>query len=274
MLISLGKNLNTGYSFDYLVKMGGHTLIAGITGYGKTNEVNLMLYQMAKNSKIQLVLCNAAGKADYIQWLPRASAVAVGVKATDNAVDTLLDIMDTRYRDLLPAGIKQGMTPAMARELALSGSRLVEISDDMPLLVLVIDEFVQYLFASKKNVTKLMTLITLSRAAGMLVILANQRPSHEVVPTQIRENMPFKICFALDRFGAAMMFGTQADEIPLEELNIPGQGYGIVDGERQAFPFIAPECNELVVGRKAIQTEGLRKEIKGIDWYKDDGLAA
>jgi hypothetical protein len=91
--------------------------------------------------------------------------------------------------------------------------------------------------------------------------------------TQIRENMPFKICFALDRFGAAMMFGSQADEIPLEELDTPGEGYAIVDGQRQAIPFIAPECNEKAVGKKAIQTEHLRKEIKGIDWYLDDELA-
>jgi S-DNA-T family DNA segregation ATPase FtsK/SpoIIIE len=270
MRISLGKDLNTGYSLDYEIKMGGHTMVAGLTGFGKSNEVNYILYQMAKYSQIQMIICNAIGKPDYIQWLPRASAVAIGLGATNDAVDGLIDLMMTRYKDLLPAGIKQGMTPRMAREIALQGARSVQISDDLPLIVLVIDEFVQYLLVKKfKSTEKLMTLVTLLRAAGGIVILATQRPSHEVVSTQIRENMPYKIAFALDRFGCAMMFGSQADEIPLEELDTPGEGYAIVDGQRIAIPFIAPECNEKVVGAKAIQTEHLRQEIKGIEWYSD-----
>lgn len=272
MKISLGKSLNTADPLEYRIKMGGHTLIAGITGYGKSNQVNYMLYQMAKFSQIQMVVCNAANKADYIQWLPRASAVATGIQATDNAVDHLLEVMHSRYRDLLPPGIKGGMTPSMARELSYSGQRLVRISDDLPLIILVIDEFVQYLLAERKHTKKLMALVTLSRAAGMLVILATQRPSHEVVSTQIRENMPFKISFALDRFGAQMMFGSQAEEIDLESLDTPGLGYAIVDGSRGFTPFIAPECTEKDVGIRAVATESLRQEIKKLDWYCDDSL--
>lgn len=275
MQVTLGKRLDLGEPLRFTLKGGHHMLIAGLTGFGKSNEINYMLYQASRFSQVQFVICNAAGKPDYVQWLPRASAVAVGKLATDAAIDGALDIMHERYATLLPEGISSHMTDAMARAYALTTSRQVVISDDMPLIVIIIDEFVQYLAGrgtKDRNTAKLHELITIGRAAGMLVILATQRPSVNVASTDLRENVPFKVSFALDRNGAHMVFGDQADEVPLEELDIPGHGYAIVDGQRANIPFIAPECPERAAGLRAIETEDLRMDFKEIDRYSDDNL--
>jgi S-DNA-T family DNA segregation ATPase FtsK/SpoIIIE len=274
--ISLGKRLDYPGNLVWHMKMGGHILIAGLTGFGKTNEVNLILYQAASHRQVQMVLCNASGKTDYLNWLPRASSVALGVEATDAVVDACIEIMERRYRDLIPAGASHNMTPGLARQIALEGVRKVEITDDVPLILLVIDEFVQYLAGRKgpQRIAKLTKLVTISRAAGMVLVLATQRPSHDLVTTNIRENIPYKVSFALDKGGAGMVFGNLAENIPLDELTIPGQGYAMIDGERESLMFLAPEVNETASARKAIQTEHLRVPPKELAdyWYVDSNL--
>lgn len=262
-IISLGKRLDTGGPFSFVFDLGCHILIAGMTGFGKSNEINFLLSQLCNYEDVQFILCSAKGGSDFLQWLPRASHIAVGAEATDMAVDMAIEILRQRYSDLVP---EADITTDEGIAAVMAAVRKVTITKDLPLIVFVLDEFVEYLNADrKKNVErsgKLHTLVTLSRAIGIDLIFATQRPSQYSAPTDIRENMPYHIGFRMDKNGTEMVFGRGTmSEVPLNDLDIPGNGYGITPKVLEPTPFIAPECEDGYCRQLAWASARLRKTL-------------
>lgn len=268
----IGRRLDTGEWLTASELPGAHVLVAGMTGWGKTNEVNYFLWQMADNPYKQFVLCNAAGKPDYVQWFPRAACVAVGKEATDKALDILINIMQERYHNLIGIGMDDEITDEVALRLARTTARSITPSPELPMIELVMDEFVEYMKGpgGANRLRKVHTLLTIGRAAGIRLILATQRPSDEQANTDIREQCSVRVGFAMDANGAVMVFGPAGKGLPVETIATKGQGFAIGDGMRMPIPFIAPECNEAVVFEKAIDTKVLRISLPGMDRYYDD----
>ena len=259
-MVSLGKRLDNGKHLRFRFDLGTHLLFAGITGFGKSNQINLVLSQLATSDDVQFLVANAKGGTDFMAWLPRASIVAIGPDATDKMVNEALTILRDRYKMLIPEGdidTEEGMAALMAAE------RKIVITPYMPLVLVVIDEFVEYLKGGSSNqrAHKLHSLATLGRAVGVTLLIAAQRPSQWSAPTDIRENIPYHISFRLDKYGTEMLFGrgTMSD-VPLNKLEIPGHGYAIVPGELSPVPFIAPEVTTELCASLAWQTARLRQK--------------
>lgn len=265
-----GMRLDTGSAIGFEARPGNGILVAGVTGFGKSNEINYWLYQLAPNPHVAFILCSPAGKPDYVQWLPRASAIAIGKEATDVILEETLDLMNERYRGLVPP-ISNDITDEEAIRIATTTSRQVTIGPGMPMVFVVIDEFVEYLKGSggAARVRRTHSLLTISRAAGMLNCLATQRPSDEQANTDIREQMPIRVCFATDSGGAVMVFGEAGRGLPVGKIKTRGQGYTIAEGARMPVPFIAPECKEEVAAQRAAETARFRHKLP-VTRYLDD----
>jgi len=174
-------------------------------------------------------------------------------------VDEALVILKDRYQLLMPEAdinTEDGMAILMAAQ------RKIVITPYNPLILVVVDEFVEYLKHGKtgERAHKLHSIATLGRAVGVNLLVAAQRPSQWSAPTDIRENIPYHISFRLDKYGTEMIFGkgTMSD-VPLSNLEIPGHGFAIVRGELSPVPFIAPEVTVELCTELAWRTARLRQ---------------
>ena len=115
------------------------------------------------------------------------------------------------YNELSPAEIYRRVQPADDEE----AKRLVH---PMPYIVIVIDEFGDLMMMMKKEVeAHIIRLAQKSRAAGIHLVLATQKPTVDVVTGLIKSNLPARICFqvtsrtdsrvVLDEMGADKLLG-------------------------------------------------------------------
>ena len=158
-----------------------NVLVGGEPGAGKSVFLSLLVAAAALDPNVTLTLLD--GKlVELAAWRPCA-ANSVGPSVSD-AIDVLTDIqaeMDERYQELL----------ALKR-------RKVEPGDGIALHVVVIDELAFYLGGSdrkqRNEITELLRdLVSRGRAAGIIVLAATQKPSADVIPTQIRDLFGFRV---------------------------------------------------------------------------------
>jgi S-DNA-T family DNA segregation ATPase FtsK/SpoIIIE len=173
-----------------------HLLIAGATGSGKTVCVNSlltgMLYQaspedvkflMIDPKKVELVLFND---------IPHLVApVVTDAKRAAAALAWAVAEMERRYQLLAKAGVRNidGYNQKF-------GTANDQDNPRMPYLVIVIDELADLMIIASQDVEEAITRLSqLSRAVGMHILLATQRPSVDVITGVIKANFPARIAF-------------------------------------------------------------------------------
>jgi len=173
-----------------------HLLIAGATGSGKTVCVNSlltgMLYQaspddvkflMIDPKKVELVLFND---------IPHLVApVVTDVKRAAAALAWAVAEMERRYQLLAKVGVRN--IDGYNQKFGTAGD---PDHPRMPYLVIVIDELADLMIIASQDVEEAITRLSqLSRAVGMHIILATQRPSVDVITGVIKANFPARIAF-------------------------------------------------------------------------------
>jgi len=113
-------------------------------------------------------------------------------KKTLKAFDFCLYEMDRRYRLL------QGLN---ARNILGYNEKIVQdrlAREKLPYIVVVIDEFADLMHTVGKELeNKVSRLAAMSRAVGIHLVLATQRPSVDVITGVIKTNIPTRIAFAV-----------------------------------------------------------------------------
>jgi DNA segregation ATPase FtsK/SpoIIIE-like protein len=107
--------------------------------------------------------------------------VGVAIHEAISVLKELVAEMDSRYRWLLARGLRK-----------------LEPTDEMPLHVVACDELAHYTThpdtkAAKEFSALMRDLVSRGRAAGIIVIAATQKPSHETVPTALRDLFGFRL---------------------------------------------------------------------------------
>jgi len=185
-----------------------HVLIAGQTGSGKSVAINSILATVlfrASPNEVKFILVDPkrvelTGYNDIPHLL---SPVIVEPGKVISALKWLIAEMDRRYKIFAQAG---------ARNIA--GYNDVSGFQALPHIVLVIDELADVMMFSPVEVEEAVTrLAQMSRATGIHMVLATQRPSVDVITGLIKANIPARIAFAVaSQVDSRVILDTQGAE--------------------------------------------------------------
>lgn len=179
-----------------------HLLIAGATGSGKTvciNSIIMSLLYARTPDELRLILVDPKKvEMTYFSKLPHLICpVVTEAGKVVMALNWLIQEMERRY-DLLARvpvrNIKSYNNRPRSQEKAEEGEEALPAT--LPYIVLLIDELADLMLMAPREVESgIARLAHLSRAVGIHMILATQRPSVDVVTGVIKANFPGRISF-------------------------------------------------------------------------------
>jgi S-DNA-T family DNA segregation ATPase FtsK/SpoIIIE len=210
----LGKDISGAAIWTDLARMP-HILIAGTTGSGKSGCINTILTSIllrATPDEVRLILIDPKKiELNYYESIPHLLTPVVSSPKEASAV--LLNVvgeMERRYGQL---------SQLRARNLPEANRTLRKRREpELPYLLVVIDELADLMMVSPQEVEDaIIRLAQKSRAVGIHLVLATQRPSVDVITGMIKANVPSRIAFAvssqtdsrviLDQNGAESLLG-------------------------------------------------------------------
>ena len=165
-----------------------HLLIAGTTGSGKTVCVNSLilslLYKLSPNDLKFVMVDPKMVELAPFNGLPHLLCpVVTDAKKASAVLNWVVNEMEERYQLLAKAGARN-----------IEGYN--EKAEEMPYIVVIIDEFADLMTVAADKIENAVTrLAQLSRAVGIHLILATQRPSVDVITGVIKANLPARISF-------------------------------------------------------------------------------
>lgn len=256
LTFGLGKDITGDCKVAKLDKMP-HLLVAGSTGSGKSvclNSLLISLIYKAGPDDIKFILIDPK-RVEFTLYngLPHLLIPQV-ITSPDKAISSLnwaIDEMEKRFNLFADVKVRN------MEEYNLTEEVTTGIKEKMPFIVIVIDELADLLLQGKKEVEeKIMRIAQKSRAAGIHLVIATQRPSVDVITGTIKANLPSRIAFAvssfadsktiLDQGGAEKLLGK--GDMLFSPLDMPDatriQGAFISNQEVEAVVNYVKEHNE------------------------------
>jgi S-DNA-T family DNA segregation ATPase FtsK/SpoIIIE len=236
-----------------------HLLIAGTTGSGKSvclNAIILSVLMTQRPDRVKLILIDPKMvELNQFKDVPHLMCpIVTDMIQGEKILEWAVTKMDERYELLAEARVRniRGYNELGAEELY---DRLKPASEEeksripvfLPYIVILMDELADLMMTSAKEVEHhLSRLAQKSRAVGVHIIVATQRPEVKVVTGLIKSNLPCRICFrvasrmdsriVLDQNGGEVLMG-QGDMLflpPGSHKLIRAQGTYLRDAEVQA----------------------------------------
>ncbi len=229
--IILGKDISGEAQIIDLVQTP-HLLIAGATGSGKSVCVNsliasLLFKKTPEEVKLLLIDPKMVELKLYNDIPHLLTPVITETKHSFQALQYCLYEMERRYTLLDSIGVRDIRSfNKKIKEQKLATTKL-------PYIVIVIDEFADLLATTGKELEATISrLASMSRAVGIHLVLATQRPSVDVITGLIKANIPCRIAFMvaskfdsriiIDSIGAEkllgqgdMLFASAWDPVPI-----------------------------------------------------------
>jgi S-DNA-T family DNA segregation ATPase FtsK/SpoIIIE len=207
-----------------------HLLIAGTTGSGKSvclNAVILSLLMTKRPDHVKMILIDPKMvEMSQFKDVPHLMCPLVtDMPRAEKILEWAVTKMDERYELLAEARVKNiaGYNALSADEIyarfnPASEQEKAQISTHLPYIVIIIDELADLMMTAAKEVEHhLSRLAQKSRAVGIHIIVATQRPEVKVVTGLIKSNLPARICFrvasrmdsriVLDQNGGEVLMG-------------------------------------------------------------------
>ena len=185
-----------------------HILIAGTTGSGKTVCINSIITGLLYHctpSQLKLVMVDPkmVELAVYNKIPHMLSPVVTDVRKAANTLNWVVMEMEKRYKLFATIGVRN-IVGFNTREISEEGAKQVREAGDsenvipasIPYIVVIIDELADLMLVAQDKVeTAITRLAQLSRAVGIHLILATQRPSVDVITGVIKANFPARVAF-------------------------------------------------------------------------------
>jgi S-DNA-T family DNA segregation ATPase FtsK/SpoIIIE len=262
-----------------------HLLIAGTTGSGKSvclNTIIMSLLLTRTPDDLKLVLIDPKMvELSVFNKLPHLLCPVVNdMRKAEAILGWLVDRMDERYRTLSRAGVRNIAAynrltrEEIVRKFEPDGPQEeAKLLFHMPHICVIVDELADLMMVAAKEVEMHVTRLSQkSRAVGIHLVMATQRPSVDVLTGLIKSNLPIRISFQvacrvdsrtiLDSMGAEKLLG-QGDMLfvtPGANKFIRAQGAFLTDQDIQkvldfvtanAEPAFQRELVQLKVGDDA-----------------------
>ena len=222
----LGKTIDGTTLCCDLAKMP-HLLIAGTTGSGKSFCINsiivsLLYHKRPDELKFILVDPKQVELAPFSRIPHLIAPTVTDPEKAAGVLDWAVGEMERRYHVFKQVGCRGitsyqmfSETERIERWLA-SGESEDSDPGPMPYIVIVIDELADLMYTASKEVeTSICRLAQKSRAAGLHLVLATQRPSVDVVTGLIKANLPCRLSFRVNSShdSKVILDGTGADKL-------------------------------------------------------------
>jgi S-DNA-T family DNA segregation ATPase FtsK/SpoIIIE len=194
LMVWLGKDISGKAVYADLTRLP-HLLIAGTTGSGKSGCVNCLVSSVLLRStpeKVRMILIDPKKvELSHYDRIPHLLVpVVTNMKDAAGVLHNVVKEMEDRYElmELDHARNLEEMNKTRARR----GERPV------PYIMIVIDELADLMMTSPQEVEDyVIRLAQKSRAVGIHLIVATQRPSADVITGMIKANIPSRIAFAV-----------------------------------------------------------------------------
>jgi S-DNA-T family DNA segregation ATPase FtsK/SpoIIIE len=190
----LGKDISGAAVWTDLARMP-HLLIAGTTGAGKSGCINTLLTSVLLRStpdEVRMILIDPKRiELNHYESIPHLlTPVVSSPKEASAVLANCVAEMERRYERL---------SSVRARNLNEANRAFRQRGEStMPYLLVVIDELADLMMIAPQAVEDaVIRLAQKSRAVGIHLVLATQRPSVDVITGMIKANVPSRIAFAV-----------------------------------------------------------------------------
>jgi S-DNA-T family DNA segregation ATPase FtsK/SpoIIIE len=267
----LGKGIDGNAVWTDLAKMP-HVLVAGTTGSGKSGCVNAILSSIlmqASPNDVRLVLVDPKQvELNHYEHVPHLlTPVVTSPRLAANVLANLIGEMESRY------GI---MGQARCRNLAeLNRARRKAGEPPLPHILCVIDELADLMMVSPAEVEdSIIRLAQKSRATGIHLVLATQRPSTDIITGTIKVNIPARIAFAVSsQTDSRVILDQGGAEALLGQGDMLFRGAGTSKLQRIQGAFITEEEIARITGHWAKQGEPEFEE-ELLEVHEEQGVEA
>jgi len=249
----LGKDVSGHACWTDIAQMP-HILVAGTTGAGKSGCINAILSSIllhASPNEVRLVLVDPKRvELNHYESLPHLmTPVVTNPKLAAVVLGNLIGEMESRY---------QVMGEAKARNIAeLNKVRRKDGDPPLPHILCVIDELADLMMVASAEVEESITrLAQKSRAVGIHLVLATQRPSTDVITGLIKVNIPSRIAFSVaSQVDSRVILDTGGAETLLGKGDMLFRPVGSSKLQRIQGAFMSEEEIARVTGHWAKQGE-------------------
>ena len=253
LAVWLGKDISGAAVWTDLARMP-HVLIAGTTGSGKSGCIKTILTSIllrATPDDVRLILIDPKRiELGYYESIPHLLTPVVSSPKEASAV--LLNVvteMERRYERL--SHLRARNLPEANRALRKRGDQ------ELPYLLVVIDELADLMMVSPQDVEDaIIRLAQKSRAVGIHLVLATQRPSVDVITGMIKANVPSRIAFAVSsQTDSRVILDANGAESLLGQGDMLFKPLGTSRLQRVQGAFVTEEEIALVVEACRVQRE-------------------
>ena len=196
LLFPLGKNISGDIISGCLDEMP-HLLVCGTTGSGKSvfiHNIIASLIMRNKPDELKLMLIDPK-RIEFNRYNDLPHLLCPVITQTDRAkvaLMRLVDEMEKRY-DLFA---EKGMGASNYKEYLETCEEMGY--EKIPYIVMICDEFADFMSDGDKEVAKLIQRIAQkARACGIYMVIATQRPSVKVITGDIKANIPSRIALSV-----------------------------------------------------------------------------
>jgi DNA segregation ATPase FtsK/SpoIIIE, S-DNA-T family len=267
----LGKGIDGNAVWTDLAKMP-HVLVAGTTGSGKSGCVNAILSSIlmqASPNDVRLVLVDPKQvELNHYENVPHLlTPVVTSPRLAANVLNNLIAEMESRY------GV---MGEARCRNLAeLNRARAKTGEAPLPHILCVIDELADLMMVAPAEVEdSIIRLAQKSRAIGIHLVLATQRPSTDIITGTIKVNIPARIAFAVSsQTDSRVILDQGGAEALLGQGDMLFRGAGTSKLQRIQGAFVTEEEIARITGHWAKQGEP-EFEAELLEVHEEKGIEA
>ena len=289
--LALGKDVAGRVIVSDLADMP-HVLIAGATGSGKTVCMNsllagLLMSRTPAEMRLMLIDPKIVEFGPYNGLPHLVVPVITDPKKVGLGLRWAINEMEKRYKTFAKSGvrnIKDFNERPRETELDLPGLDAPDspedaIPDTLPYIVIIVDELADLMLAAQAEIeNSIARLAQLSRAVGIHMVIATQRPSVNVITGTIKANFPARIAFQvaqkvdsrtiLDTIGADKLLG-KGDMLflpPGSSKVVRAQGSFTADEDiRQIVEFIREQGSPEYILEVHERIEGKVVDVPAVD---------